>query len=127
MPRSSGPLVAFLAVMLALCVALPAAARGRRRGGARPESAKPEATAAAPSADSLNNLKFRNLGPSVGGGRVTAVAGIPGDPNTYYVGAAAGGVWKTADGGTSWGAGFAGQPSSSIGAPAIASSYPIIV
>src|SRR5207247_6587581 len=82
MPRFSRPLVAFLAVMLALCVALPAAAQGRRRGGARPESAKPEATAPALSADSLNNLKFRNLGPSVGGGRVTAVAGIPGDPNT---------------------------------------------
>src|SRR3989454_4006358 len=100
--RSRRP-VAFLSVMLAVCVVLPAAAQGRRRGGARPQSAKPDATAAAPQgADSLNNLKFRNLGPSVGGGRVTAVAGIPGDPNTYYVGAAAGGVWKTTDGGNSW-------------------------
>ena len=50
MPRFSRPLVAFLAVMLALCVALPAAAQGRRRGGARPESAKPEATAKGASA-----------------------------------------------------------------------------
>src|SRR5437016_892581 len=99
--RSRRP-VAFLSVMLALCVVLPAAAQGRRRGGARAQSAKPDATAARPQgADSLNNLKFRNLGPSVGGGRVTAVAGIPGDPNTYYAGAGAGGVGETPDGGNS--------------------------
>ena len=30
----------------------------------------------------LQNMKFRNLGPAVGGGRVTSVAGIPGDPNS---------------------------------------------
>jgi len=38
----------------------------------------------------FQNMKFRNLGPAVGGGRVTAVAGIPGDPNVIYVGGAAG-------------------------------------
>src|SRR3989442_13682469 len=116
--RSRRP-VAFLSVMLGLWVVPPRAAQGRRRGGARPQSAKPDAMAARPQgADSLNNLKFRNLGPSVGGGRVTAVAGIPGDPNTYYAGAGAGGVWKTTDGGDSWDAGFADQPTASIGAVA---------
>ncbi len=37
-------------------------------------------------------------------GRVTSVAVDPSDPsgNTYYVGSANGGVWKTTDGGTSW-------------------------
>ena len=49
--------------------------------------------------DILENMKFRNLGPAAGGGRVAAVAGIPGNANVYYVGAAAGGVWKTTDGG----------------------------
>src|SRR5438128_1179131 len=128
MLRLSRRPVAFLSLMLAVCVVVPAAAQGRRRGGARPQSAKPDATAAAPQgADSLNNLKFRNLGPSVGGGRVTAVAGIPGDPNTYYVGAAAGGVWKTADGGNSWDAVFADQPAASIGAVALAPSNPNLV
>src|SRR3989449_753419 len=128
MLRLSHRLVAFLSVMLAVCVALPAAAQGRRRGGARPESAKPDATAAAAQgADSLNNLKFRNLGPAVGGGRVTAVAGIPGDPNTYYAGAAAGGVWKTTDGGNSWDAIFADQPTASVGAVALAPSNPNLV
>ncbi|HET6935121.1 MAG TPA: hypothetical protein VFI72_09795, partial [Candidatus Angelobacter sp.] len=33
--------------------------------------------------DPLENMKFRNLGPAVGGGRVTAVAGVPGKPNIY--------------------------------------------
>src|SRR2546427_11840154 len=97
--RSRRP-VAFLSVMLALCVVLPAAAQGRRRGGARPQSAKPDATAARPQgADSLNNLKFRNLGPSAGGGRVTAVAGTPGDPTTCYAGAGGGGAGEAPEGG----------------------------
>ena len=51
--------------------------------------------------DPLENMKFRNLGPAVGGGRVTAVVGIPGRPNIYYVGAAGGGVFLTQDGGLS--------------------------
>ena len=49
--------------------------------------------------DPLANLKFRDLGPATAGGRVAAVAGVPGDPNVYYVGAGGGGVWKTVDGG----------------------------
>ena len=37
-------------------------------------------------------------------GRVTSIAVDPSDPsgNTYYVGTANGGVWKTTDGGASW-------------------------
>src|SRR3989442_1644824 len=128
MLRLSRRPVSFLRLMLAVCVVAPGAPKGPRGGGARPQSAKPDATAAAPQgADSLNNLKFRTLGPSVGGGRVTAVAGIPGDPNTYYVGAAAGGVWKTADDGNSWDAVFADQPAASIGAVALAPSNPNLV
>ena len=60
--------------------------------------------------DILENIKFRNLGPAVGGGRVTSVVGIPGQPNIYYAGAAAGGVFKTIDGGLSWKAIFEKEP-----------------
>src|SRR5438445_12288528 len=35
------------------------------------------------SKDPMENVKFRNLGPAVGGGRVTSVVGIPGKPNVY--------------------------------------------
>src|SRR5258708_39976916 len=96
----------------------PAAAQGRRP--------VKRATDAPPvgGADSLNNLKFRNLGPSVAGGRVAAVVGVPGDRNVYYVGAAAGGVWKTTDGGDSWEAVVEDQPTSALRALALAPSDP---
>lgn len=35
-------------------------------------------------------------------GRVRGVAVHPTDPNTVYIGAAAGGIWKSIDGGTNW-------------------------
>jgi photosystem II stability/assembly factor-like uncharacterized protein len=72
--------------------------------------------------DVFAHLKFRNLGPTVAGGRVTAVAGIPGDPNIYYVAGAAGGVFKTTDGGRTWKAIFEHEGTASIGAIAIAPS-----
>lgn len=47
------------------------------------------------------DLKYRLVGPARGG-RVTAVAGVPTQPETYYFGATGGGVWKTTDGGRTW-------------------------
>jgi photosystem II stability/assembly factor-like uncharacterized protein len=46
-------------------------------------------------------MRWRCIGP-YRGGRVTAVAGIPSQPYTYYFGATGGGVWKTEDGGLNW-------------------------
>jgi photosystem II stability/assembly factor-like uncharacterized protein len=77
--------------------------------------------------DSLNGWKARDIGPSVAGGRVAAVVGIPGDPSTYYIGAAGGGVWKTTNGGNSWKDVFKDEPTSSIGAIALAPSNPNLV
>jgi len=90
---------------------------------------KPEDTKSADtkSKDPLENMKFRNLGPAVGGGRVTAVVGIPGKPNVYYAGAAGGGVWYTQDGGLSWKAIFEKESTASIGAIALAPSNPSLV
>ncbi len=79
------------------------------------------------STDPLENMKFRNLGPAVGGGRVTAVVGIPGKPNVYYAGAAAGGVWVTQDGGVSWKPIFEKESTASIGAIALAPSNPNLI
>ncbi|HVB07477.1 MAG TPA: hypothetical protein VNF00_00905, partial [Candidatus Acidoferrales bacterium] len=75
-------------------------------------------------ADVFANLKFRDLGPAAAGGRVAAVAGVPGDPNIYYVGAAGGGVFKSIDGGLTWKAIFAHESTASIGAIAVAASNP---
>ena len=55
------------------------------------------------------NFRFRFMGPAVGN-RISAAAGIPGDPTTYYVGAASGGVWKSTDGGARWTPIFDDQP-----------------
>lgn len=46
-------------------------------------------------------MSWRCIGP-YRGGRVTAVAGVPSQPYTYYFGATGGGVWKTEDGGLNW-------------------------
>lgn len=46
-------------------------------------------------------LEWRCVGP-FRGGRVVAVAGDPRRPATFYFGAVAGGVWKTADAGQYW-------------------------
>src|SRR6202171_1706414 len=77
--------------------------------------------------DPLENMKFRNLGPAVGGGRVSAVVGIPGKPGVYYAGAGGGGVWLTQDGGLSWKAIFEKESTASIGAIALAPSNPNLV
>ena len=75
----------------------------------------------------IENLRWRNIGPSRGG-RVTAVAGIPGDPLVYYMGATGGGVWKTENAGQTW---FNVSDNyfrtGSVGAIAIAPSDPNIV
>ena len=74
--------------------------------------------------DTFQNLKFRDLGPAGAGGRVSAVVGVPGNPAIYYVGGAAGGVWKTSDGGLDWNPVFEHEATGSIGAIALAPSNP---
>jgi photosystem II stability/assembly factor-like uncharacterized protein len=70
-------------------------------------------------------LRWRHIGPE--GNRVSAVVGVPGNPNVYYAGAASGGIFKTTDGGLSWQPIFDDQPVSSIGDLAVAPSDPSIV
>src|SRR5438874_6959254 len=70
-------------------------------------------------------LRYRYIGPE--GNRVTSVAGVPGDPNIYYAGAASGGLWKSTDGGIHWSSVFDAQPVSSVGAIAGAPSDPNVV
>ena len=82
------------------------------------------AAAKTDSFDVMHNIKFRSIGPAAGGGRVSAVAGVPGQPNIYYIGAAGGGVYKTVNGGVTWKHVFAHEATSSIGAIALAPSNP---
>ncbi len=71
----------------------------------------------------MNGLKWRLIGP-FRGGRVVAVAGVPGDSTTFYFGSVDGGIWKTTDAGVVWTPIFDGQPVASIGALAMAPSDP---
>lgn len=73
----------------------------------------------------LSDLKFRHLGPV--GNRIVSVAGVPGDPMVYYVGAASGGIWKTTDAGLTWKPVFDDKPVHAIGAMALAPSDPEVV
>src|SRR5262249_61985646 len=59
-------------------------------------------------------LKFRYMGPAAAG-RIATVAGVPGDPNVYYVGSASGGVWKTTNGGPAVGPVLGEQPGAGHG------------
>lgn len=74
---------------------------------------------------SFDALKYRYVGPQ--GNRVVAVAGIPGNLNILFAGAASGGVWKTTDGGVHWDPIFDSQDVQSIGALAVAPSDPNVV
>jgi len=86
-------------------------------------SAAPEPNEAA----LLANLKWRSIGPANMGGRVTAIEGIAGDPYTFYVGGADGGIFKTTNGGTTFKPIFDNQAVLSIGAITVAPSDPNVI
>jgi photosystem II stability/assembly factor-like uncharacterized protein len=84
------------------------------------------AAQAPPQEPTTDQPRFQYMGPP-SSGRISAVAGIPGDTTTYYAGAASGGIWKTTDSGKSFVPIFDDQPVQAIGALAIAPSDPKIV
>jgi len=100
-----------LAVLLSVACAAPLSAQSLPAG--------------VPSPASYQALPWRFIGPE--GNRFSAAAGIPGDPYTYYVGAASGGIYKTTDGGVNWAAVFDDQPVQSIGALAVSPSDPNVI
>jgi photosystem II stability/assembly factor-like uncharacterized protein len=74
----------------------------------------------------LQTLHWRGIGP-FRGGRTRAAAGVPSQPNVFYIGVCNGGVWKTDDYGRTWTPIFDQQPTGSIGSLAVAASDPNIV
>jgi photosystem II stability/assembly factor-like uncharacterized protein len=73
-----------------------------------------------------NGMRWRQVGP-FRAGRISAVAGIPGDLATYYLGTPGGGIWKSSSGGTTWKPIFDETHQESIGSIAIARSNPNII
>ena len=92
------------------------------------QSASKRATRAASQSqpDLLSSLHWRSIGP-YRGGRTRGVAGVPSQPNVFYIGVCNGGVWKTNEDGRTWQPIFDDQPTGSIGAIAVAASDPNIV
>jgi photosystem II stability/assembly factor-like uncharacterized protein len=72
------------------------------------------------------DMHWRMIGP-FRGGRTRAAAGVPSQPNVFYVGVVNGGVWKSDDYGRTWNPIFDQQSSQSIGAIAVAPSDPNII
>src|SRR5579872_5295424 len=100
-----------------------------------PEQSAASASAPAPAGETakkededplFKGLTWRLVGP-YRGGRVLAVTGVVGEPDTYYFGSVGGGVWKTTDGGISWTPMSDKEKLASIGAIAVAESDPNVV
>jgi len=104
----------FLSAAAAVSLVVALGAQDDKKPG-RPESPK-----------EFKALKYRNIGPGAGG-RVARATGVPGNPLFYYAAAASGGVWMSADGGTTWRSTFDDQPVSSIGSIAVAPSDPNVI
>ena len=103
---------------VAVCVAAPFAI-------AQQPEPKDEDASKAP--DWFATMEWRCIGPARGG-RAQAVAGVPGDPNAFYMGATGGGVWKTTDAGVTWrNVTDKFVKTGSVGAIAVAPSDPNIV
>ena len=73
-----------------------------------------------------DEMRWRLVGP-YRAGWATVAEGIPESPNTFYFGAAGGGVWKTVNAGLTWQPLLQHESASSVGALAVAPSNPDVV
>ncbi len=94
--------------------------------GSGNRGAKSPAPAQVP-AKLLSGLHWRSIGPAVFGGRVTDVAGVPGDPYLFYVAHSTGGVFKTTDGGITFHSIFNHGNTLSVGAIALDPRNPQVI
>src|SRR3990170_518088 len=106
-----------LSLFLACAAAGPLGAQATRQSQVTP----PPLTDT-PELRAIKDLAWRAIGPANQAGRIPMVVGIPGDRSTYYVGAAAGGLFKTTNGGVTFEPLFDDQDNASIGDLAIAPS-----
>ncbi len=67
-------------------------------------------------------LEWREIGPTIMGGRVSDLAVVESDPAVFYVGTATGGVWKTENSGITFNPIFDDQVTASIGDVTVAPS-----
>src|SRR5471032_785189 len=102
-------------VLAAICLISPLGARA--------------AGSESPAQALMNKLQWRSIGPYIGG-RVVAVAGVPSDPDLFYMGTVQGGIWRSTNYGQSWDNISDGKipgVADGIGALAVAPSNPKII
>ncbi|MXW18688.1 MAG: hypothetical protein F4123_01820 [Gemmatimonadetes bacterium] len=107
-----------LAALAAAILVVPLAAAGPLAAQEDPDDPIARATSA---------LRFRTIGPTIMGGRVSELAVVESDPSTFYVGVASGGVWKTENAGITFTHVFRDESTASVGAVAVAPSNPNVV
>jgi len=76
--------------------------------------------------DLYSGMRWRLIGP-FRAGRVSAVVGIPSQPNVFYMDAENGGLWKSVDYGLTWTSVFKGDENNSLGSLAVAPSDPNVI
>ncbi|MGH7501873.1 MAG: VPS10 domain-containing protein [Longimicrobiales bacterium] len=86
-----------------------------------------EAMIHAPDHPLLRAFRWRSIGPAGQGGRVDDIAVRPDHPQTFFVGFATGGLWKTTNNGTTFEPVFDTYGTHSIGDIAIAPSDPDVL
>jgi photosystem II stability/assembly factor-like uncharacterized protein len=101
----------------------------RNRRIANQDSARTDAAGDTTPGDrsSLGGIRLRSIGPGMISGRITDLAVHPRDKKTWYIGVAAGGVWKTTNAGTTWTPVFDQQSTYSVGTVVIDPKNPNVV
>ena len=95
------------AILTSILVASIGVATLRAQSDAKKDSAL--------SSSDVSELKLRSIGPALMSGRIADVAIDPVKPNTWYVAAGSGNLWKTVNAGTTWKPIFENYGSYSIG------------
>ncbi len=78
-------------------------------------------------AEHLESLQWRNIGPAISSGRIVDIAVDPSDTKIVYVASASGGLWKSTNHGTTWEPVFDHETTISLGAVAVAPSNPNVI
>lgn len=78
-------------------------------------------------ADLLQGLQWRSIGPAVFGGRLDEVVGVPGNPNIIYIAHSSAGLFKSTNGGTTFKSIFDNAGTLSIGALALSPENPQVI
>ena len=125
MNRTTARLLA--AVLAVLLLSIPLFAQSKATAAKPATGAKPAETKDKYDQSTFAGLSLRNIGPAFTSGRIVDIAVDPRDHRVWYVGVAAGGVWKTTNAGTTFSPVFDGEETYSIGAITIDPNNSLVV